>query len=87
MFRSSWISVWPLCSLTGQPTPPLTTSSCTGSAFALFHSGVAQLAIVLTKLMSFSPEAPRPTAANADQGAREKKSRNIKWGARGLKEV
>ena len=28
---------------------------------------------VLTKLMSFSAEAPRPTAANADQGASAQK--------------
>ena len=31
------------------------------------------LSIVLTSLMSFSPETPRPTAANVDQGARVKK--------------
>ena len=30
--------------------------------------------LVLTKLIVFSPEAPRPTAANADQGACDKKT-------------
>ena len=33
---------------------------------------------VLSKLMSFSPEAPRPTAANADQGASAKKKKRFR---------
>ena len=36
--------------------------------------GLVQLVSVLTKLIVFSPEAPRP-AANADQGACEKKKK------------
>ena len=39
----------------------------------LLDLGLCSLSVVLTKLTSFSPEAPRPTASNADQDAQDKK--------------
>ena len=76
LLRSSWLllrSPWK-CS-TGQrqrQPPPFLHPRCSESVrltLALYS-----MSVVLTKLMSFSAEAPQPTAANADQGACAKKA-------------
>ena len=41
------------------------------------HLGLYSRSLVLTKLFVFSPEAPRPTAANADQGASPEKAESL----------
>ena len=62
---------------TGQPTLAATfpTSPGTCSESVRLTLALYSMSVVLTKLMSFSPEAPRPTAADADQGASVKKKK------------
>ena len=56
-----------------QPATPASTSPSSCPEPARFTLVLYSLSVVLTLLMSFSPEAPRPTAANVDQGACDKK--------------
>ena len=69
-----------LPSLTGSTGPMQAAAGRNLSYFASscpeparFTLALYSLSAAFTKLVSFSPEAPRPTAANVDQGASVKK--------------